>query len=83
MNPERILIAPKRLDSTRWRCRAPRTMPKSASCSTPIGKNQAVQHPLAKNWMRAGGSVADGAVGGLAYDQGAAMRPPCREISRG
>ena len=80
---------PRRIRSHRHRsgCAATRQplCAASASCSAgTIGKNQAIQHPLAENWIELEAGVRDGDEGGVAVRQRSALRrrSQCRQVPR-
>ena len=86
MNPERILIAAEAVGLGKLALSRAAAYAKSRIVfNRPIGKNQAIQHPLAKNWMELEAAWLMTLSAGWQYDQGLAVRAggQRREISRG
>ena len=86
MNPERILIAAEAVGLGQVALSRAAAYGKSRIVfNRPIGMNQAIQHPLAKNWMELEAAWLMVLSGGLAIRPGSALRPgrQCRKISRG
>ena len=75
MNPERILIAAELVGLGRCAVSARAAYAKERIVfDRPIGQNQAIQHPLAANWMALEAAEPDGVQGGLALRQRQALR---------
>jgi acyl-CoA dehydrogenase len=71
MNPERILIAAEAVGLGRLALSRAAAYAKSRIVfNRPIGKNQAIQHPLAKNWMELEAAWLMTLSAGWQYDQG-------------
>ena len=81
MNPERVLIAAEAIGLGKAGAGARHAYAKERIVfDRPIGKNQAIQHPLAEELDGARGGVADDASAAWQYDQrqGRAARRPMR-----
>ena len=79
MNPERILIAAEAVGLGRVAlARAAEYAKKRVVFDRPIGQNQAIQHPLAKNWMELEAARLMVMSGGLAIRQRACPAAPTR-----
>ena len=86
MNPERILIAAEAVGLGKVALSRASAYAKTRIVfNRPIGMNQAIQHPLAKNWMELEAAWLMTLSAGLAIRSGPAVRAggQCREISRG
>ena len=84
MNPERILIAAEAVGLGKLALSRAADYAKSRIVfNRPIGKNQAIQHPLAKNWMELEAAWLMVMSAGWQYDKGlpCGARGQCREIS--
>jgi acyl-CoA dehydrogenase len=76
MNPERILIAAEAVGLGHLALSRASGYAKTRNVfSRPIGKNQAIQHPLAKNWMELEAAWLMTLQAGWQYDQGMACGP--------
>ncbi len=76
MNPERILIAAEAVGLGRLALSRAADYAKSRIVfNRPIGQNQAIQHPLAKNWMELEAAWLMTLSAGWQYDQGLACGP--------
>ena len=75
MNPERILIAAELVGLGRCAVnRAAAYAKERVVFDRPIGQNQAIQHPLAANWMALEAAEPDGVQGGDALRRRQALR---------
>ncbi len=87
MNPERILIAAEAVGLGHGRAVARRrtTRKNRIVFNRPIGKNQGIQHPLAKNWMELEAAWLMVLSAAWQYDKGmpCGAGGQCREISCG
>ena len=86
MNPERVLIAAEAVGLGKLALsRAAAYAKQRIVFNRPIGQNQAIQHPLAKNWIDLEAAWLMTLSAAWQYDQGISVRPggECREISRG
>ncbi len=76
MNPERILIAAEAVGLGRAALARATDYAKTRNVfNRPIGKNQAIQHPLAKNWMELEAAWLMVMSAGWQYDQGLPCGP--------
>ena len=76
MNPERILIAAEAVGLGKIALKRATDYAKSRIVfNRPIGKNQAIQHPLAKNWMELEAAWLMVMSAGWQYDQGLPCGP--------
>ncbi|MGC2084047.1 MAG: acyl-CoA dehydrogenase family protein, partial [Bradyrhizobium sp.] len=76
MNPERILIAAEAVGLGHLALSRASGYAKTRNVfNRPIGKNQAIQHPLAKNWMELEAAWLMTLQAGWQYDQGMACGP--------
>ena len=76
MNPERILIAAEAIGLGRVALARATDYAKARNVfNRPIGKNQAIQHPLAKNWMELEAAWLMVMSAGWQYDQGLPCGP--------
>ena len=76
MNPERILIAAEAVGLGRAALARATDYAKARNVfNRPIGKNQAIQHPLAKNWMELEAAWLMVLSAGWQYDQGLPCGP--------
>jgi acyl-CoA dehydrogenase len=76
MNPERILIAAEAVGLGKVALSRASAYAKSRIVfNRPIGKNQAIQHPLAKNWMELEAAWLMVLSAGWQYDQGLPCGP--------
>ena len=76
MNPERILIAAEAVGLGKVALSRAAAYAKSRIVfNRPIGKNQAIQHPLAKNWMELEAAWLMTLSAGWQYDQGLPCGP--------
>jgi len=76
MNPERILIAAEAVGLGKLALSRAAAYAKSRIVfNRPIGKNQAIQHPLAKNWMELEAAWLMTLSAGWQYDQGLPCGP--------
>ena len=76
MNPERILIAAEAVGLGKVALsRAAEYAKTRIVFNRPIGKNQAIQHPLAKNWMELDAAWLMTLSAGWQYDQGLPCGP--------
>jgi acyl-CoA dehydrogenase len=76
MNPERILIAAEAVGLGHLALSRAAGYAKIRNVfNRPIGKNQAIQHPLAKNWMELEAAWLMTLQAGWQYDQGMACGP--------
>jgi acyl-CoA dehydrogenase len=76
MNPERILIAAEAVGLGQVALARAAAYAKSRIVfNRPIGQNQAIQHPLAKNWMELEAAWLMTLRAGWQYDQGMACGP--------
>ena len=85
LNPERVLIAAEAVGIGRAAlARAARYGRERVVFGRPIGQNQGIQHPLAKNWAELEAANLTNLQGGMAVRRRAGMRrrSECRKISR-
>ena len=76
MNPERILIAAEAVGLGKLALSRAAAYAKGRIVfNRPIGQNQAIQHPLAKNWMELEAAWLMTLSAGWQYDQGMACGP--------
>jgi acyl-CoA dehydrogenase len=76
MNPERILIAAEAVGLGKVALSRAAAYAKERNVfNRPIGKNQAIQHPLAKNWMELEAAWLMTLSAGWQYDQGLPCGP--------
>ena len=76
MNPERVLIAAEAVGLGKLALSRAAAYAKSRIVfNRPIGKNQAIQHPLAKNWMELEAAWLMVMSAGWQYDQGMSCGP--------
>jgi acyl-CoA dehydrogenase len=76
MNPERVLIAAEAVGLGHLALSRAATYAKSRIVfNRPIGQNQAIQHPLAKNWMELEAAWLMTLSAGWQYDQGLPCGP--------
>jgi acyl-CoA dehydrogenase len=76
MNPERILIAAEAVGLGKVALSRAAAYAKERNVfNRPIGKNQAIQHPLAKNWMELEAAWLMTLSAGWQYDQGMPCGP--------
>jgi len=76
MNPERILIAAEAVGLGKVALARAAAYAKERNVfNRPIGKNQAIQHPLAKNWMELEAAWLMTLSAGWQYDQGLPCGP--------
>jgi acyl-CoA dehydrogenase len=76
MNPERILIAAEAVGLGKAALRKAADYAKVRNVfNRPIGQNQAIQHPLAKNWMELEAAWLMVLSAGWQYDQGLPCGP--------
>jgi acyl-CoA dehydrogenase len=76
MNPERILIAAEAVGLGKLALSRASDYAKSRNVfNRPIGKNQAIQHPLARNWMELEAAWLMTLSAGWQYDQGLPCGP--------
>ncbi len=76
MNPERILIAAEAVGLGRLALKRAADYAKSRIVfNRPIGQNQAIQHPLAKNWMELEAAWLMTLSAGWQYDEGLSCGP--------
>ena len=76
MNPERILIAAEAVGLGQLALSRASAYAKTRNVfNRPIGKNQAIQHPLAKNWMELEAAWLMTLNAGWQYDQGLPCGP--------
>ncbi len=76
LNPERILVAAEAIGIGQDAlARASRYARERSVFGRPIGKNQAIQHPLAQNWMELEAAYAMVMKGAWLYDNGKPCAP--------